>query len=173
MKEIIYNNSNLKANEIDEIVIRVKALIINSKNELLLGYSHNCYQFPGGHMEDGESLKETLIREIEEETGIKIEDKDYKPFMYISHMNRNYRETGKNRNNKIYYFVVETDEKPNMDNTNYTDDEIDGNYELRYIKLDKVIDELIDNASIYPESRVISEEMVHTIKEYDSVYKCK
>ena len=47
MKKIIINDSNLEDNEIDYSVIRVKALLINSKNEILLGYSHNDYQFPG------------------------------------------------------------------------------------------------------------------------------
>lgn len=31
MKEVIYNYDNLKENEIDEIVIRCKGLIINKK----------------------------------------------------------------------------------------------------------------------------------------------
>lgn len=41
MKEVIYNYDNLKENEIDEIVIRCKGLIVNNKNEIMLGYCHN------------------------------------------------------------------------------------------------------------------------------------
>ena len=52
MKEIITNKYNLKEEEMTEVVKRVKILIINSNNEILLGYSHNDYQFPGGHVED-------------------------------------------------------------------------------------------------------------------------
>lgn len=37
MKEIIYNKDNLKDNELDETVIRIKAVIINNKDEILLG----------------------------------------------------------------------------------------------------------------------------------------
>ena len=44
--------------------------IINSNNEILLGYSYHDYQFPGGHVEDGESLIEAMNRELLEETGI-------------------------------------------------------------------------------------------------------
>lgn len=43
MKEIIYNHDNLKETDIDETVIRVKALIINSNNEIMLGYAHKTY----------------------------------------------------------------------------------------------------------------------------------
>lgn len=67
MKEVIYNYDNLKENEIDEIVIRCKGLIINNKNEIMLGYCHNTYQFPGGHLEENETLLDCLKREVKEE----------------------------------------------------------------------------------------------------------
>ena len=56
MKEIFINNDKLKDEEIDENVTRVKSLLINDKNQILLGYSHNTYQFIGGHVEKEESL---------------------------------------------------------------------------------------------------------------------
>ena len=56
MKQIITNKYNLKDSDMTEIVKRVKILIINSKNEILLAYSHNDYQFPGGHVEENETL---------------------------------------------------------------------------------------------------------------------
>ena len=59
MKEIFINEDNLSKNEINEEVIRVKGLIINDKNEILLGYSNNTYQFPGGHLEEGEAISDT------------------------------------------------------------------------------------------------------------------
>lgn len=43
MKKIIINKSNLKESNITEIVKRVKMLIINSNNEILLGYSYHDY----------------------------------------------------------------------------------------------------------------------------------
>lgn len=75
MKEIITNKHNLTEADITEVVKRVKILVINSKEEILLGYSHNNYQFPGGHVEDGESLPQTVKREMLEETGIDLEVK--------------------------------------------------------------------------------------------------
>ena len=36
MKEVIYNDDNLKDEDVDELVIRTKGLIINSKNEISL-----------------------------------------------------------------------------------------------------------------------------------------
>lgn len=169
MKEIFYNYDNLTKEEIDETVIRTKGLIINSNNEIILGYSHKTYQFPGGHLEEGESLEECLLREIKEETGIELKNVTMKPFMLIRHYSRNYRETGKNRENIIYYFVVKTDDTINLDNTSFDEWEIDGNYELRTIKLDEVEKTLIDSIPDNPMNKVIVEEMLEVLKEYNKI----
>lgn len=166
MKEIFINKDNLKKEEIDEEVIRVKGIIINSNNELLLGYSHNMYQFPGGHLEKGEKLIECLRREIKEETGIDAELYNIKPFMLIEYYTKNYFNSGKNRCNKIYYFEVKTDNKIRLEETNYTEDEIDGNYELRYIEIGNVKNELIKNASKYPKCKLITSEMMEVLSYY-------
>ena len=39
MEVKIINNDNVDLNSIDDTAIRVKALILNSNNEILLGYS--------------------------------------------------------------------------------------------------------------------------------------
>lgn len=44
MKETIYNYDYLKDEDITEVVIRTKALIINNKN-IILGNENNIYQF--------------------------------------------------------------------------------------------------------------------------------
>ena len=56
MKTIIINDDNLMDQDVEEVVTRTKGLIINSDNEINLVYSHLTYQFPGGHLIEGESL---------------------------------------------------------------------------------------------------------------------
>ena len=77
MKETIYNYDYLKDEDITEVVIRTKALIINNKN-IILGNENNIYQFPGGHLEENETFEECLKREVLEETGIEIDDNEIK-----------------------------------------------------------------------------------------------
>ncbi len=53
----------------------VGALILNSQNKILLVKSHkwhNKYVIPGGHIELGEKMEDTLKREIKEETNLDI-----------------------------------------------------------------------------------------------------
>ena len=46
------------------------------------------YDIPGGKIEEGESLKQTAIREMKEETGIEIQNLKYKGIMTIEYPDR-------------------------------------------------------------------------------------
>jgi len=58
----------------------VGIFIFNQKGELLLLESHKwpgVYVVPGGHVELGERLEETAVREAKEETGLDIYDLEF------------------------------------------------------------------------------------------------
>lgn len=58
--------------------VGVGVIIENDKKEILIGKrkgSHSPYfSIPGGHLEMGETFEEAAIKEVFEETGLKIED---------------------------------------------------------------------------------------------------
>ena len=72
MKIVVHNDDNLKENDINERIYRARGVIINSRDEILLGYCKGTYQFPGGYLEEGETIEECLKREVQEETGLVI-----------------------------------------------------------------------------------------------------
>lgn len=166
MKKIVYNNDKLKLEEIDKTITRVKALIINDSNDILLGYSNNIYQFPGGHLETKEEPLKGLIREVKEETGMDISSCEIKPFMKITHLTKNYNYKGFNRKDDIYYYIVNTNKHINLKETSYTKLEEKGNYTLSRIKLNNVENLLIDNFEKYPKASVIAMEMLEVLREY-------
>ena len=163
MIEKVINYDNLTLDDIDSIVTRVKAVIINSNNEVLLGYAHKTYQFPGGHLESNEDMNDGLERELNEELGIKIKVKE-KPFMKTSYYTKNYRNTNTNRLNNIYYFIIKDDIKPNMEESHLDSYEIAGNYEPRFISLDKIDDVLIKSIPDNPINEIIVNEMLETLE---------
>ena len=172
MKKIITNDYNLNEEDITEHVVRVKLLIVNSNNELLLGYSHNEYQCIGGHVLDGESLISAINREVQEETGINLSIKKAKPFASSIGYYKDWPAIGKNRKTVIYYYEIRTDEKPNLNNTSYTESEKKGSFELRYIPIENVENEFIKNAEIYGDKHGIVKEMLKVFKIYkDLKYK--
>jgi len=63
---------------VDYIGVGVGAVIINENNEILLlkrlvEPEQGCWTIPGGTVEFGETVEEAIIREMEEEIGVKIE----------------------------------------------------------------------------------------------------
>lgn len=167
MREIVFNHDNLEEKDIDEVVIRTKGLIINNRNEITLGYSHKTYQFPGGHLEYGESLDECLKREIKEESGIELDNGKFTPFVKIIYYTKNYRDSGKNRKNEIYYYVIKTNKVFNMDKANLDEWEQQGNYTIKVIPLKDVKKVLTDSIPDNPMNKIIVEEMLTVLDEYE------
>lgn len=170
VKVITYNKDNIKENEIDEVVHRAKALLIDKNNNLLLGYCNYAYQFPGGHLEKNETVGKCLIREVKEETGIDISKEKINYFMEINHYTRNYRNSNKNRLNKIYYFIVKTDKEPNLSKTSYVDYEKNGNYTLKKVNVNDIERVLLSNNNKNEVNDLIVKEMIDVIKEFKRRY---
>ena len=166
MKEYIYNYDNLLESDITDIVIRMKVLLIKNNN-IILGYERGIYQFPGGHLEENESFIECIKREIMEETGIEVLEKDIgDPFYKIVCLNKDYPEFGKNRKSEIYYYVINTNKEVDLNKTNYTKNELEGNFQVKEISIDTVIKVLEDNVINNEKNKVITPDMIRVIKEY-------
>lgn len=169
MKQLITNKYNLIDSDMTEVVKRVKVLLVNSNNDVLLGYSHNNYQFPGGHVEDNETLIQAVNREVLEETGIELRITNIEPFACAIGYYKDWPAEGKNRKIEIYYYEVKTDEKPNLENTEYTENEKEGNFELRYIPLSNVENILSANAEEYGDKKGIAREMIDLFDVYKTM----
>lgn len=170
MKRIIINEENIDINKMDETVIRVKALMINEKEELLVVHNNYTYQFPGGHWREEESLEESLSREIKEETGISI-NIEPGPFMVIEEYYNNYLETGNTRCNKMYYYIVHSNEGPKVEEMSLSELEQKTDFNLFYIPIKDMevfLQESIKNNSI---EEVIGKEMLTVMKEYQEKYR--
>ena len=116
--------------------------ILKDKDELLIvKRSENddlypgAWEFPGGHLEKGETLKEGLARELKEEIGFNI---DFNPI--ITH----YHDEVKNKNNKIIHdleidFIIKVNKSDiniilSKEHTDYKWVKIDSNLLDDYIK---------------------------------------
>lgn len=165
MKEIIYNYNFLKEEDINRVVVRIKAVVENSNEEILLCYSSNNYHLPGGHLEEGETYEECLVREIKEETGIDIEKQERNPFLRITYFNKDYPSVGTNTKNIVNYYVVNNELIPNLDNTNLTEDEKQDDFKLVYISKNNVLDELKKSLNTCSRKAVLYD-TIEAIKEY-------
>lgn len=171
--EKIYNYDNITIDEIDEKTTRARAILINSNNEVLMCYSNGLqhYEFPGGHLEEGETLEDGLKREILEETGIIIDSADINPFYAIKYYCKNYHDSGKNRLVEIYYYVVYCDSVYDDSKKQLDTNEIIQKYECKYINVNNLKNILIENKKTTKENNSALDDMIIIWNEFLKAYK--
>lgn len=168
MRRILLNDDNLQEEDLDFEVIRVKGLIINSTGDILVAHNNGTYQFPGGHKEDDENLDDCLEREIREETGISVTSNG--PFMQITTYDSNYFNQNKKVCNKIYYYVLRTDDKPNYAETHYDELECQTDFNLFYISIRELRNFLKRAMEERNLDEKIGREMLLVLDEYNNLY---
>lgn len=120
--------------------VRVAGIIFNNDMTAIFmqkQIDHDYYMFPGGRLEIHEDSKTAILRELEEELGIKEEAK----LKYITENfiqfpnNKKYHEIG-------FYFIVRIDEKKYNYESGKTygslDEQNDGESEFNWIKISEL-----------------------------------
>ena len=122
-------NGNIASREIVVHNGGAAILYVNDNDEVLLerqyryAYNEVIYEIPAGKLEKGEDPKLAAIRELEEETGLKVND--------LIHLGDIYPTCGYS-SEIIHLYLAEN---PTKTHTNFDEDEV---IDVCYIKLDKV-----------------------------------
>lgn len=75
----------------------VRGIIVrNGKIAMMHSKKYDYYKLPGGGMEQGEELKDTLVREVREESGLIVKLDTIKEFGYVRRIEKG-RIDGENR----------------------------------------------------------------------------
>lgn len=170
MKEVIFNNQNLSDEDIQIFENKVKVIIKNSKDELLVCKRNGVIHFIGGKVEKNETCQEAAAREIAEETGIAISvsDSSLIPFFRMKQYQQNYYNSGKNCSLSITYLLCDTDEKFDYDKRNLDEYESKEHFTLEYIPMHNFLEELEKNREIAKKDKreFIINEMKYVFSEY-------
>lgn len=158
------NQYGLTYSDIDKKVTRVKVLIFNSENKILLCNVSGKYTFIGGHVEENETKEMALIRELKEETGILLKNQDLDPFLKIEKLDKNHFNTGKNCLSEIYYYSFCADYIINKEKMNLDDSEREKHFFLQYMDINEFYDYL--NYQIYFLNSELHSEMLYVLNYY-------
>ena len=163
MKTVVLNDNELNDEEMDAVVVKARAVIVNSENELYLSRYGGLYLLPGGKVEEDETLLFGLKRELSEEIGIVVKKDDFEPLVLIKHYIKDYpkRDTEQvyNRLNITYYYFLKSDKDINIDESNLTFNETKNNFKTIIVGIEKAKELVENNGSSNPRIEFYNREL--------------
>ena len=159
----VINEDNLSLNDINKFIKRPRAIIVNSKNEALIGYASMTthFEFPGGHLEGDETIPEALAREVVEETGIDISNNKLYPFYHLQYLCKDFPEKNVNTSIEFFYYVIYTDKKVDMTKANLDEGEKVEKYAASYVPIEQIEGILEENLKNTKELNTAARDIHH------------
>ena len=168
MKEIVFNKSKLKEDEITEVLEKSRIVLRNSDDEIVLTRFGRVYFLPGGKIEIGETPVDTIKREVMEETNINILLDDIEPFCVVKNYLRDYETHDGTLVNRLlitYYFTGFTSDD-NIEYFNLTKVEKEDNLRGFFIDLEEGIELLSDYNKEDLRATYHAKETLSVLEEY-------
>ena len=107
-------------------------IIRNGKIAMIHSQKYDYYKFPGGGIEDGENPIEAMIRETQEEAGLKVIPKTIKEYGYVHRIQKSdYNPSECFVQDNYYYLCDAVDGLVSQDLDDYEKQE---SYQLEYIE---------------------------------------
>lgn len=113
----------------------VRGIIERDGKFLIIFSKYGDHKFPGGGMNVGETLEETLIREVQEETGYAVVLDSMKVWLKVYEKRKG--EYDNLLEMESYYYFCEVEENPGHRNLDEYEKEYD--YQVKWLRLEDVI----------------------------------
>ncbi|MBE5739092.1 MAG: hypothetical protein E7354_05140 [Clostridiales bacterium] len=137
---LVYNDTGLRDDEIDQVVTKAKAFIMSSKYNMLIGRNEAGYQLIETSVGAREDITTAMVNAIFNETGISLDSKDaIEPFFETRYYFRDYKNSGVNRLADTVYFLVKTEKLPNLKKLKVTQSELMKKLPMEVVKRSELI----------------------------------
>lgn len=108
----------------------VRGVIIkNGKIAMMHSLKYDYYKLPGGGIEEGEELRDTLVREVKEESGLVVKKDTIKEFGYVRRIEKGMFEDIFMQEN--YYFLCDVED--NISSQELDDYEAEEGFTLEFV----------------------------------------
>lgn len=165
MKEIIINEKNLTANDIDKRTIKSRVFIINDQEEVIIAHYADLYLLPGGKVGKNETPLNCLKREVKEETGIDLIVNDENLLFLIKYFIKDYpprkeKDEKYNRLIETYYYLVKDNSEIKKHKLNLTKSELKKGFSLKRVKLKELADLITNHKSTNSRHEIFVKELL-------------
>lgn len=113
----------------------VRGIIRHEDKYLVIHGKYGDYKFPGGGMEEGENLTDTLLREVQEETGCKVIADSIKDYILVHEKRKG--DPADLLEMDSWYFFCDVEEKIFERNLDEYEQEYD--YQVAWLPLNDII----------------------------------
>ena len=162
MKQLMFDyKENIEYQKVKD---KVRAVILNNDGRALLVKYAGLYMLPGGKIDENETEKEALRREILEETGIDIfidtDIENEKPFLQIETYNQN-------------YYDRKADKKIKIEKQRLSESEKQKNLIVEFENLSVIEYKVQNNKTDNFRKEIFDREILMALKEYRNYKECK
>ena len=168
---LILNDENLQLDEVNEFNSKVRALLIDNEHRVLVANYGGVFLFPGGSIDDGENIDESIIRELQEETGTSYDIGDLTFLTQLDFFQKNYVKrdgTKANRLIRTYYFIAPC--KPvELQLQKLTEKEKKECFKLEMIPICELKKIVLENQNSNPRNIYFQREMIEVVELFTNV----
>ena len=166
--KIDINDDNLNISDIDEFSTKVRAILVDDDDNILIANYHNMILLPGGKVDDNETIYDAIVRELNEELGQNYNGDELDFFVTLNYFQKNYPKINgvfSNRLVQTHYFVGHyKDINKNMQKL--TEREQKGNFRLELVSLFELEDLILNNKNDNPRNVYFQKELLSILFFY-------
>lgn len=167
-------NNLFNLNDITEITDKVRCVVVDKNNNILITKYADMYMFPGGKVKNNEKNYDALIRELKEELGIDFSLFKIDEFITYENYIENYNRVDSNivnRLNNTKYYIVRVDDLKdlNINRDNLSINEKNNNFYIEICNLDDVLNKINNYESHNIRNDYFKKEITDVIEYYLSL----
>ena len=147
MNIILLNQNKIDINTIEKKAYKVRILIKNELDEILICYYAGVYMLPGGKIQPNETTEMALFRELKEETGILLANDFQTKSFKLQYVMEDYIEKGIHKYLETVYYYLEIPSSTKIIPANLSENEKKHNFKIEWTPISK-IEEILKNNQV-------------------------
>ncbi len=163
---IILNKDDLKESELKEQTSKVRAVLLDENENILVANYGGVLLLPGGSIDENETEEEALKRELKEELGIEYQKEELDFLATINHYQKNYPKRDNTYTNRlvITHYYIGNYKPINQENRQLTEKEQKGNFKLFLMSIKELINIIENNQTANPRNQYFNNELLEILK---------